>query len=62
MDIQEQRKAIYELETAIEDALDNFRSATGLNVKRIEVQNLYNKESSGYPALKVNVAVSSLQG
>ena len=62
MNIQEQRKAIYELETTIEQALDGFRSKAKLDVCKITVQNLFDKELSAYPALKVNVEIYSHQG
>jgi len=62
MDIKSQRKAIYAVENVIENALDDFRETTGLNVESIAVQTILDDDQNCDPALKVNVKVSRLKG
>jgi len=60
MNIQEQRKAIYKAETAIEEILDDFRIASGFNADKIELQNIMDDDLNEAPALKVNIIVSRI--
>jgi len=61
VDIQDQRRAIYDAEAKIETVLDEMAEKSKLHASSIELQTILDQDKNVAPALKVNIKVSPLR-
>jgi len=62
VNIQDQRRAIYDAEAKIETVLDEMAEKSKLHAESIAIQTILDQDKNVAPAVKVNIKVSKLRG